>query len=381
MMHRRNVSTEELRAWLQRDGWRELDHGRFTVALAPPPALKAPRGYSITVPLEDSSDGSPDSMFVGAIGVLARLYHLSVEDLLAKVDGGTPSSGRRLTVALESGELKRGGIPLARAEKILDGIKSALRDTAAFLVTDLPSLVRQPAEAREYLDACRLDGARRGSFVLDIELPAPSVLSDSPSLFSEEQVRTDDVTDLFAAISAHVAKTLSVTRAPASREELLEGLESARPLLSINVLEDLRRVFAVSPDATFTFAVSKGRRVQTATTPPVRARELSAFKDYIQEARTFVRSDLPIEVEGRIVELRCRDPQRRRNHVGITAVIDGRSVNLSLKLTPADYYYAILAHERNARVHLKGRARKQRTQWRILEITDLQLLDTEGSPS
>ncbi|MBK6845492.1 MAG: hypothetical protein IPG88_24890 [Gemmatimonadetes bacterium] len=92
-------------------------------------------------------------------------------------------------------------------------------------------------------------------------------------------------------------------------------------------------------------------------------------------AKSRLAADREIDVIGRIVELRSRRPDRRRNHVGVSAILDDREVFIAVKMSKQDHPYAVTAHNRNNRVRLRAAVRRMKTQLRVIRLDSFEELE------
>ncbi len=123
------------------------------------------------------------------------------------------------------------------------------------------------------------------------------------------------------------------------------------------------------------FSLTSAEGVKTVSTGRLTAQAFQRLDKYMLFAKSRLAADREIDVIGRIVELRSRRPDRRRNHVGVSAILDDREVFIAVKMSKQDYPYAVTAHNRNNRVRLRAAVRRMKTQLRVIRLDSFEELE------
>jgi len=302
--------------------------------------------------------------------VLARLL-ITVSDLygvapeqLAPVLTNTDTV---LSLQVDDEYTKDGTIGLSRFEGLVESLQSMLLDAAAFAVSEDPLIEEIPRQAHLFLENCRFLQTARGSFVANVQLPAAAKVSSV--LFPEDAPTAE-------AVSQRLLDTLGLVVGPvfASHSEVFSDRFVAEhlDLLNVNVLTDIRDLFNRAGDSSLSFsfmAVDSTNAVATgALTPGKRA----AVAEYVKFVTDRVASTTEIDTKGHIVELRSRDPKSYRNYILVQAPVENELVYVGLRLSKQLYQVAIQAHRDNRAVRIRGRAKRLKTQYKVVELVDLE---------
>lgn len=368
-----SISLGLLRLFLERKGWSILfREGRGQVWQAPD-ELALPAGYRLHLPHGDETKGG--AVATGRVAsILSELYDLPPEELAAQA-GGVHAI---LALQLQSPDYDGGSLPFLSFEAMVERLRKTLLHTAAFVLTEMPTIEDVPEEAHRYLERCRFLQTAKGSYVARVQLPENESLVEA-TLFDEgvsSQVVTDTLVDALSFVTTRIFRDDRSIYTD-------EGMEQEASVINIDVFRDIGELLDKSGAKSVNFTVTSGDGVRTLPSGQISAQNLQRLDTFIDFARLRLAADQEIDVVGRIVELRSRRPDRRRNHVGIAAMLDGREVYIALTMGKQDYPYAVMAHNLNKMVRLRAAVRRMKTQLRVIKLESFEELDqsAEGAPA
>lgn len=356
-----------LRAFLLREGWIATKQtGRLNI-FRPPQSLGLGNSFHLALPMEEVT-ADQQALLSQALATVAELYETDPLALLRSL----PGDATVMSVRLLDPNIRDGAIALPEIESLLNALRLLLRDTAAFTATDDPILDGTPDIASYYLSQCRFLGTREGSFIADIELPEVGSLT-----LPEEQPMLHLHPDDFIAPTVGMVRARVAGAIQYAVERVLPGGSTPAPqeladldenLLSVDVFGHVDQMFRRTHVHALEFGFSGTYPSPSLKTGPLDTYRLDRLSEFVEKIREFAGGTLPIDGVGRIVELRSRDPQRRRNHVGIQMTIDNREVLVAIRLGLRDYPTAIEAHRQGKLIHVAGDAIRMKTQLRITNL-------------
>ncbi|MHB1298649.1 MAG: hypothetical protein ACYC0B_09000, partial [Gemmatimonadaceae bacterium] len=160
-------------------------------------------------------------------------------------------------------------------------------------------------------------------------------------------------------------------------------MEQEAPTINVDVFRDIGELLQRSGAKAVDFTLTSAAGVTTIASGSLSEYRLQRLDSFVTFAKERLSADRHIDVIGRIVELRSRRPDRRRNHVGIAAVLDDHEVLIALTMGKQDYPYAVMAHNRNRMVRLQASVRQMKTQLRVIRLDVFEELaqSAEGAPA
>jgi hypothetical protein len=181
-------------SFLAARGWeRSVERPHLTQFRAPR-ELWAESEFYVSVPVDDSDEEAQTSL-QRIVSTLARIYGTNV-DQLAAVLAGAPTV---LAVQFDDPQTVKGSIPFLRLERFFEHTKSALLDTATFVLTNLPMNGPHSEDAYTFIRRCRALQTDRGSYVAKIEMPGDELLTFG-TLLSQEPLPSSAVSERFADV-------------------------------------------------------------------------------------------------------------------------------------------------------------------------------------
>jgi hypothetical protein len=233
-----------------------------------------------------------------------------------------------------------------------------------------PVIDRVPPEALTFLSGCRFLQTAKGSFVANVELPSAQILRNA-SLLNPDPVSASEVTRRISDVLGFVVGSVLQ---PAPNLFSPDHIREHADVVNLNVLEDLDGLFKEAGDTTLKFifhSLENSAAVSSDRLTPERTETLTR---YVKFVRAVLTEDIPVNVEGKVVELRSRNPQGNRNYVLIQADFDHRPTYFALTLSNERYGTAVQAHRANRRVRVRGDARRMKTQMKITNLIEFSQL-------
>lgn len=364
------TDVEHIQQYLEKEGWTVAgEHGRFR-RLRPPEVLGLPGDYTLSLPTV--SDAPDINLYIArVVTMLAGLYNVPRDQLERSIT----DDATILSIQVIDESTYDGTIPFPRFEGIVEKLRKTLLDTAAFAISQAPLLTGLPDEAYSYLQNCRFLQTAAGSYVANIELPSNRELV-SPDLFGEHGLNSDEVNERLRDI-------LSFALGPVMHSEdsiyQQEYLRDSVELLSIDVLKDVADLLDKTPSGEIKFSFSKAGERRVIPSGRLTEQRRAQLDTYVQFLRTRITEPAVIDMEGRIVELRSRNPERDRNYILVAGIVDGQEAYVAVRLSQRDYPTAISAHQRNRKVRVMGEARRMKTQFSITRLLIFEELEAGGS--
>jgi hypothetical protein len=328
------------------------------LSFLPPAVLELPQDYRLYLPQSDETEGGRE-VVSRVVRALADLYDLSDDDVLSVI-GALDSI---LAIQLRSRDYESGSLPFLRFEGVIEKLRKTLLHTAAFVLTDTPTVETVPEEAQTYLARCRFLQTAVGSFVARVQLPEREPLAEA-TLFDEAVPSTDVSATLVDAFAFVTGRVLTSDNSVFTDEAFEENAHA----INIDVFRDIGELLEKSGADNVNFTLTSSSGEQTISSGRLTPEGFARLDTFVEFARQRLAADQQIDVIGRIVELRSRRPDRRRNHVGVAAILDDHEVFIAMTMGKQDYPYAVMAHNRNRLVRVKAAVRRLKTQLRVIKL-------------
>lgn len=361
---------DRVRTFLTSRGWTVAREGERFDDYRPPTELAVPHDFLVTVPrVPDAPDLS--RYLTRLAEMLANVYLLTAEQL----EPLFAHASTVLSMSIDRDLRGTNSVSFAKFETLMDRLRRMLLHTAAFVAEEDPLIDLIPPEAHTYLENCRFLHTTRGSFVANVELPAGDIAPDRPLL---------DTAPLRAAVvNEKVADVLNYVVGPVLRGDINvfsdDHVANNLDLINVNVLEDVRSLFSEVSESPLLFSFIGLEATRRVVAPPLTRETAYTFSEYLKFVKKRVSDTFPINVEGRVVGLRSRNPQRNRNYVLVLGVLDGHPTFISVTLRNELYQAAIQAHRSNRTVYIRGRARRMKTQVKVTQLESFTV--ASGPPS
>ena len=352
---------------LMERGWTPISEVGRMQTFAPPATLDLAPDFRLYLPRSDESKGGQDALSRVAES-LSEIYGVASDEFASVL----LDSDAVLAIQLVSTDFARGSVPLLKFESFIERLRRAILHTASFVLTSTPTIEEIPEEAKDYLARCRFLQTEHGSFVARIQLPERHPLSEA-TLF-EEAVASADVSETLIGAIAFIANRVFVNDTTARSDE---SFEANIGTINVDLFTDIAEMFSKSGAESMNFTLTSSASERQVSSGKLSSDRLEMLDSFVRFAKTRLAADREIDVVGRIVELRSKRPDRRRNHVGISAVLDGEEVFISLSLGKNDYPYAIAAHNNNSSVRLRAAVRKLKTQLRVITLGSFEEIPTQ----
>jgi hypothetical protein len=351
-------------AFLTGRDWRPTAEGdRFRTFVAPPTLGIG----DVLLTLPSDSGATDTSLTLTRIRrVLSDIYSVPEERLAPVLALG----GSVASIQMEHEDYSSGSVPFDRFKATVERLKKTLLDVATFVVTDEPIVARVVPEAEAYVHSCRFLQTEIGSFVANVHLPTEETLQES-TLFRPAPIQTGEVGEKLEEVVGFV-----VERVFTHGDRLLspEAVDASVDVTNVSVLRDIGALLAGTGADQVNISLLGATGQSTIRSGKLTDQKFASLDTYIAYAKHYLSTDIPIDITGRIVELRSRNPDRRANWVGIVGVHEGRETLVTFRMSRRDYSYAVTLFQRNRMVRAIGRGRRLRTQVRIDALQSLEEL-------
>ncbi len=361
----RGLRVSALRAFLGSNGWKLVSDKDGDQAWEAPLELGFPESYRLHLPRTDETPGGATAA-ARVTSVLSDIYELPVEELAAKAGAAHGIFSLRMF----SPDFDLGSIPFLNFEAMIERLRKVLLHTAAFVIDETPTISEVPEEAYRYLAQCRFLQTAVGSYVARVQLPEASDLVE-PTLFEDglaSRVVSERLVESLRFVTGRIMdgdKTLFTD----------EVVEQEAASINLDVFRGIGELLHKCGAKSVDFALTSSAGVTTIPSGPLTESRLQRLDGFLAFAKERLAADRTIDVTGRIVELRSRRPDRRRNHVGVAAMLDGREVFIAMTMGKQDYPYAVMAHNRNRLVRLQASVRQLKTQLRVIKLAAFEELN------
>lgn len=352
-------SLERVRTFLTSRGWVVAREGvRFDDYHAPTD-LAIPSDFYVTIPrVGDAPDLA--RYLERLIETLANIYSYTIE----QVEPVLTHASTVLSMSIDRGITKVDSVPFAKFEAMMDRLRRMLLHTAAFVAEEDPLLEQIPPEAQNYVASCRFLHTTRGSFVANVELPAGEIMQHRPLL---------DIPPLQAmAVNEKLADILNYVVGPVLRGDVNvfteDHVSNNLDVINVNVLEDVKGLLSDAAESSLAFLFIGLQATRRVLSSPLTRETAYRLSEYVRYVKKRVSDTFPVAVEGRVVGLRSRNPQRNRNYVLVHGLVKGHLTFVSLVLNNELYQRAIQAHRANRVVYIRGRARRMKTQLKVMQL-------------
>jgi len=235
--------------------------------------------------------------------------------------------------------------------------------TSAFVLDDDPLADTTPDEATHFLQTCRFLQTSQGSFTTSVQLPTQ--LTIRPQTLLNDAIVSLAVSERLTNILSFIALDV-LARPPVlfTESNLLRHLD----VVNLKVFEDVKELFAEAGEASLDFSFVSIDNTRDISPGKMTLAKTELLSDYLAFVRQWISGEIEISVQGKIVELRSRNPQGNRNYVVVQAEYERRSTFVAVVLSNELYSSAVQAHRANKFVRVDGRARRMKTQMKISEL-------------
>ncbi len=337
-------------------GWRRVRQtDRYF--LYNPPSTEVDSSFELAVPrlVEALDFERAITNCVEAVASFYRTPFTSIEALLL------PSS-EILSVRLQGESFAGGAAPFPQFERMLDHLKRTISRAASFVLTDDPLAQLVPVPARNFVNDCWFLQTARGSFVTRVALPAVGSF-DIPqySMFARTPTKSQ-VGDTIREVTSLVGE-----RVLSGDDELFtaDGFDAVRGSVSIGLLEEVGRLLRGSHAESVELTFNRAGDESVVPLPHLSDERLTRLDQFVVFVRERLHAVIPLEVTGRIFEVRRSRRGSGQSYVGLEGELDGRMEYVTFKVE-AGSLPIVLEHFRSRQpLTVRGRARRMRTQIRI----------------
>lgn len=356
-----------LQRFLINRGWVSGRVGEKTEEYRPPNGL-AGLSKEFTLIIPRPIDASDVGRFVhNALRTLAELYEYSLD----QIEPVIYEADAVFSVRIEDEATSEGSIEFPRFKSLVEQLQKIILHTTASTTNDDLLLQSIPLEAQIYLDSCRFLQTTRGSFITNVQLPTREIVPRSieGKIQFDSQAVVDKLEDSLAYVSREVLN---------SEEDIFTEahLEHNLPSINIDILNDIRAIVDDSSSSSLSFSVvgiKSSSNVATGTITPQKAKLL---KEYVKFVRSSIGEQFQSLAEGKVIELRSRNPRGNRNYIAIDGKVNNKPSRIALTLNNELYEKAVRAHRNHHKVRISGTARQMKSQVKFSSVDEFDELDS-----
>lgn len=352
------LSVSRLREFLLARGWQRMQtSSRYERFRAPRDLIE---DYYLTLPYDSSGEKS-NAFVVRVLGNLAELYDTSLDQLVTLFE----RPQQVFSVQICGSGNTAGSIPLLQFESVIDRLKKSLFDVASFVVTGEQSPKITPYEATMYMEQCRFLQTEVGSFVAKLSMPSDMPLRQI-SLGGQEELTTNDINDRFEGL----LKLITTRVFKGDRDIYSDAfLSDSMDLLCVSALDNLRDLFLKSGADEINFRFLGADRTSVYESGILTDQKFEGLHSFVKYLREHLVDNIPLNISGKVVELRSFNPRSQRNYVKVSTSDFGGAM-VAVVLNNNQYAQASSAHLSGKSVRVVGRARKMKTQIKVIELTE-----------
>lgn len=349
-----------IETFLRNANWSEAKTSTSARFFSPPPELGLDEKFLIAIPFGESISASSNYHYE-TVRFLQDIYGKSLSELLREVEVPDANSPWVLKTRLHAPSIGPGTIPLTKLEAYLSQVTKSFFEVARFKLGGEGKM--QNVQALNFVDKCQFLPTEAGSFITSIEVPYEEIRTAdliTPALTSQELV-----SNWFSAMDFMNTAVLRGTE-----EYFLSdsAVVDAIQLLNIPLAESLRKLISGSALSQFDFELKTQSGRRSSSTGEIDSDACQRLDNFVKFFRESLTNESNLNVVGKIIELRSRDPAGNKNHVAIRAEIFDDPVIISMTLDNANYQIAIQAHRESKSVRVVGDAVRLKTQTRITRI-------------
>lgn len=348
-----------IQQFLENRGWKESNRASKFVRFTPPSELGMNESYSLIVPTNEKASDYND--YSGKITkIISEIYSISE----VKLSNVFANESTILSFRLEDKKTSGGSINLKVLDQFLERTKQTLLDVASATSLNSPFVEHRTIEASTYYENCKYLQTEHGSFVTNIELPTKIMLKEN-CLFTGKQLVAENINVRLSEYFSFVVNEVFGENNEIYSEQFFEENQN---LLSVQVLEDISELIKKTDCENVHFGFLSKNYQKDISATALTDEKHKLLSNYIKYVKEKIESDVKIDVQGKIVELRSRNPESDKNYVVVSSHLDDQAIMLAMHLNNVDYQKAIQAHKNSREVKVKGLAKRMKTQYKITKL-------------
>lgn len=354
-----------LKLFLEKRGWTILQENERFIKYLPPAEIESDEEYFLTIPKNYSA---PDFTYFiqKVIKNLSELYTISQDTLLYLIN----EESTILSLQFIDSKTNKGTIPFLDFDSIIENLRKTFIDMFTFLMTDFPKNDKIADEAINFLRSCNFLQTETGSYVTKIQLPNKYIIREA-TFFDPEGIQSIEISNRISRILEFITSRIFTNDQTIFTNEFLE--DNAE-LINLDVLEDLSTIFSKIEMDEIKFHFHYIDHYYSIPSGKLTTEKKKNFIEYLSFIKEKLTDTIELNIEGKIVELRSRNPESNHNYIVVTALIENHKNYVAAILNNQEYASAILAHKNNREIRLRGKAKKLKTQYKILKLEELVVL-------
>lgn len=331
-----------------------------------PHTLRLEEDFRLLVPADPERAGAEEFM-TRSVTLLSELYSFDPGDLLIALREDATVFTTRITDDLA----EHGSLPLDRFDALIDRLKKICLSAATSVLTDDPLDESDPQDASDFIRSCSFLQTRVGSFVSRIKLPNTFALGRT----LENQ---EGVPGVAAAERVQGALRLIFNDVLQRADYIYERdfIEEHQDVMHVPLIRNIGFLLKDTEFQGFEFHFLATEDEARLDPEPVGRGDVTHLRDYVRYVRDILAAGVPINLVGKVTELRSRDVRSSNNHVRVRGYDRGlrREIDLALSLGRASYHEAVDAHGAGRNVEVVGTARRLKSYYKVDDLMSFRVV-------
>lgn len=361
-MMKNELILNNIKSFLLERNWENIQETERYLKLRAPISLISD-DFILTLPAKDNFMDSQNILRQISQSI-ADLYDMSLPSL-EKIFS---ENSTIFSIRLSDKNTATGEMPFSNFEAVMEKIKKLFLDAATFAIQAKPIIENIADEAYDYLNNCIFQQTEEGSFVAKIKLPKNIYLIE-PNLFEKgiSSVKVNE--NIIKSFDLVVNNILKNDRSVYEDD----FIKTNNDLINVNILEDIEDIFKKSKTKQINFSFLDINDYKTLDPEELTEQRKELLVNYINFLKDKFLEQIDLDVTGKIVELRSRNPESDKNYILILCIEDGRYSWVGAHLNNEQYDLAIQAHRDNKEIRLLGVGKKLKTQLSCTKVININI--------
>ncbi|MDD3722872.1 MAG: hypothetical protein PHW92_10390 [Lutibacter sp.] len=330
----------------------------------PPVDLNFSSTYKIYIP---NSIDKPDfeNTALKSLDILASIYSSDLDELISVII----EDRQILEFHIEDDSIKDGRPSIIKFDNLLGKVKDVLQDNATFVITKKHHFHENIEETERYLNLCNFFKNTSGSLITKIQLPNNEDIKER-TIF-DQPIKGADINKSLLNVFDFVNTELLTTNFVYPDEEfILDNKER----ISINVINKIKDFYKGTSLSDIDISLKSVGNPLTTTIKELNNEKINNLTQFTKVVREKLNEIHEYDVYGKIIQLASKDVESDQNTIKVEAEIKKVKSTITVKLSPADYQSAIIAHSKNKTVTFNAVLEKEKTQYKVVELRTFKVL-------
>lgn len=359
--------SERLEIFLEKRYWKIEDKGKFKKCYAPEKSNWSP--YYLILPNVSDDETVVQRIINDALFNISELYKINEDDLQSILF----DDYNYILLKLNGKSVDGNSFSFWHYKEFLAKLHRALKDISNYTINQIPFNESDEKESNYFLNSCMLAQSGKGSYITKIQMPAKKSLKTyfKSNIDSSVEFTTEDVYRNFLILYKYICSYIfKYEKKILDEDHLYNEINN----INLNFIESIYKLIKCSDidnlDLEF-ISIGNSESVKSGFIGDGR---LAFFKSYVEFLKEKLQDKTRLNVKGRIVELRSRNPDWNYNYIVMTCVINESEANLAMNLNNKYYRNAIQAHRESREIRVIGDVIKMKTQYKVVNLESLEIL-------